>query len=248
MPMRIKIPLIIPDSAKVNASWGSLFHGAMMERMTSNLADELHRSSLKPWAQYIEIARDGNVSWHISTLTDEMTTLFETIFLAKPPEEIFLKQKGFSVVLGKPEILSQEGYKELSDLAFSCDKVRREATIHFHTPTTFKSNGSYVLFPSTDLIFNSLAQKWDAFSPDISLSDPDVRKHLGSHVSISRYHLHSAPFSVDGSWVTGFEGRIIIRIHGPEALVRVANLLLSFSKYSGIGIKTALGMGGMYYV
>ncbi len=40
-------------------------------------------------------------------------------------------------------------------------------------------------------------------------------------------------------------GKITIIIRGPEQLARLAGALISFAEYSGLGIKTALGMGGV---
>jgi len=34
-------------------------------------------------------------------------------------------------------------------------------------------------------------------------------------------------------------------VKGPTPLVRLFNMIISFGQYSGIGVKTALGMGGV---
>ena len=36
-----------------------------------------------------------------------------------------------------------------------------------------------------------------------------------------------------------------LRIHGNDMVKRIITLLLNFAEYSGIGVKTALGMGAV---
>ena len=247
MPMQVTIPVSIPAGQQMNASWGSLFHGALMELFPPEMASELHHSTLKPWSQYLSVSRDGKIRWVLNTLSDEMTESVEKYLIGILPCNWILKQKGFAIRLDVPERIEKISYRELADQTFSRKETARRTHLIFQVPTTFKTAGDYVLFPSMDLIFNSLAQKWDAFSSEISISDMDVRQHLGSHIQIRKYQLRSAPFSVDGAWITGFEGRLELSFRGPEALCRVADLLLHFGKYSGVGIKTALGMGGIEY-
>lgn len=247
MPMHVCIPIQVPAGVRVNASWGSLFHGAMIERFPTDLAGALHTSVLKPWSHYLSVTKDGRIIWYINALTDQMTEAIDQALLAALPLKLHLKQKNIDVFLDKPESIEKQSYMELADRSFTANDLCRSYVLSFVTPTTFKTNGNYALYPTTDLIFNSLAQKWDAFSPEISVVDPDVRQHLASQISIHKYHLGSAPFSVDGSWLTGFEGRIEMHMKGPEALCRIADLLIQFSIYSGVGIKTALGMGGVKY-
>jgi CRISPR/Cas system endoribonuclease Cas6 (RAMP superfamily) len=40
-------------------------------------------------------------------------------------------------------------------------------------------------------------------------------------------------------------GKITLVVNGPDQLARLAGAMLSFAEYSGVGIKTALGMGGV---
>ena len=45
-----------------------------------------------------------------------------------------------------------------------------------------------------------------------------------------------------------YEGFIVIKVKGPQALVNLANVLLRYAEYSGIGIKAAIGMGAIQIV
>ena len=45
--------------------------------------------------------------------------------------------------------------------------------------------------------------------------------------------------------INSFIGTIDIRFNGPQTLVNISNLLFEYAKYTGIGAKTSLGMGGV---
>ena len=46
--------------------------------------------------------------------------------------------------------------------------------------------------------------------------------------------------------IPSFIGNIDIYIRGPQTMTNLVNLLISFAKFSGIGIKTSIGMGGIW--
>ena len=41
------------------------------------------------------------------------------------------------------------------------------------------------------------------------------------------------------------QGSLSIRLHGNDTISRYARLLFSFGEYSGIGIKSSIGMGAL---
>lgn len=245
MLFRAEIPLTIPDSLKYNPSWGSLLHGALMELLPSDYVLQLHQPGPKPIAQHVFRETNGQVIWSVSSLDEKMTTELSAALLQRLPMDIKLVQKATTIKLETPRKTEQTTYLELADKHFKVPVVDRQHRIRLATPTSFKTAGQHVIFPTTDLIMNSLMQRWDANADKLTLSDPDVREHLGKHVQITDYRLHSTSFSVNGSWLKGFAGQIELTVRGPEALARVASLLIDFGRYSGVGVKTALGMGGM---
>ena len=50
---------------------------------------------------------------------------------------------------------------------------------------------------------------------------------------------------MEGVRIPGFQGEVTIKINGPQQMVNMAWMLAEFGTYSGVGIKTSLGMGGM---
>jgi len=102
-----------------------------------------------------------------------------------------------------------------------------------------------VIIPTIELVIKSLFQRWDSFSKSLVLNDNEVRDQLISHCRIIGYDLKSTRYELEGVAISGFWGNTTLSIKGPDALVRIVNMLLYYSTYSGLGIKTALGMGGI---
>ncbi|NLV85528.1 MAG: CRISPR system precrRNA processing endoribonuclease RAMP protein Cas6 [Spirochaetales bacterium] len=247
MILHVEIPIEVPDTFSVNQSWGSLFHAAFQELIPLGYADQLHQSVLKPWSQHLESNNHRQVVWMVNALNHEFASVLEDALLTRLPISLQLRQKNAMVRLLEPSRLVRTSAKELADKHFLSDQVARKHKLVFTTATTFKSKGQHVLFPSTDLIMNSLLQRWDAFAEDLVVGDRDIRTYLGTHVTIREYRLSSSSFSVDSAWLKGFYGQLELKITGPDALARMAGMLLDYAKYSGLGVKTSLGMGGVSY-
>ena len=126
----------------------------------------------------------------------------------------------------------------------SCPKY---LDIQFMSPTAFKQDGRYVIYPDLRLIYGSLMRKYSAVSGELDMIDEDLLNQLTDHSSITRYRLQTILFPMEKTNITGFVGNISIRVHGPETLVRYVRLLLRFGEFSGVGIKTGMGMGAMRY-
>jgi CRISPR-associated endoribonuclease Cas6 len=50
---------------------------------------------------------------------------------------------------------------------------------------------------------------------------------------------------MEGVKIPSFVGKITFRMHGAQTMTNLAQMLFRFGEYSGIGIKTALGMGAV---
>jgi CRISPR-associated endoribonuclease Cas6 len=113
------------------------------------------------------------------------------------------------------------------------------------TPCAFKSRGKYVLMPTLKLIYQSLMNKFDSNAVDFSIKSDEVLEQLETYSEIVGYNLRSTHFHLEGVRIPSFVGRIGIKVHGPQPLVNLVHFMLAFGEYSGVGIKCALGMGGI---
>jgi CRISPR-associated endoribonuclease Cas6 len=116
------------------------------------------------------------------------------------------------------------------------------------TPTSFKSGGEYLIYPTVRLLFQSLIKKYDAVSEATEIYTPEVLRDLEENIAVIGYRLRSTFFGVEGVKVPAFVGELTIKIGGPQQLVNLAYMLLRFGTFSGAGIKTAMGMGGLELV
>lgn len=112
----------------------------------------------------------------------------------------------------------------------------------FLIPTAFKVRGRNYLFPHPELVFASLLDRWNAFS-GVPLP-PSLDASFGS-VAVSRYRLHTEMVTFSRYKWIGFKGwaTFLLPPTLPEEAVRALNCLADFAFYSGVGAKTAMGMG-----
>lgn len=231
------------SGVKANYNWGSLFHGFLIKSLPADVADLLHQSQLRPFSQYVAKGPDEHqLIWNIG-LWDEVIAnhIVQTVM---PLGTIDLEQKGITLdVMGVQRSSISE--RDYFGQYFGSDDPCRRYEIEFITPCTHKQNGSYVLFPSPELMVNSLSSRCCAFMQDVSLDDPMAMEQVAGNLRIVRYSLRSGVYYLENTKITGFLGRLILTLSGPDQLARLTGALLSFAEYSGLGIKTALGMGGV---
>lgn len=238
-----KIVLRCTNSQQERASynWGSLLHGALMERLPKDIADALHDENLRPFSQYVLPLADNKLEWNIGLWDDSISEYI--VQAVMPISSININYKGMEL-----EVIGAERKKqnERNFLArfFGQEPSCRRYELEFLTPCTHKSSGKYVLFPTPELMIQSLCMRFCAFSQEYSLADPKTMAQISDNLQISGYSLHSVQYHIESAKIFGYMGRVSLYIHGPDQLARLTEMLLSFSEYAGIGIKTALGMGG----
>ena len=221
---------------------GSLFQGFIMENIDTDYADTLHVSTLHPYSQYVTM-KDDRIIWTLNTLNTEAKEKIAD--KVKKMEKINIKYKGneYKIVSTKEESIS---YQNLVKESYLKDGGRR-LKVTFLTPTSFKQDGRYVIFPTVRLIFQSLMMKFDKSSSDMEVFGKDILETFENYTEITMYKLRSTYFHLDGTKIPAFIGDITITVKGPAQLVNLANLLLKFGTYSGVGIKTGIGMGGIAF-
>ena len=78
-----------------------------------------------------------------------------------------------------------------------------------------------------------------------TMHDEDTLEQICEHAQVIRYDLKSVSFSLEGVKIPSFIGKITIKLHGTDTMANFVNMLFEFGEYSGVGIKTSLGMGYM---
>ena len=117
----------------------------------------------------------------------------------------------------------------------------RRLTLELASPTAFKKEGITMPLPQPDLVFGSLANRWQAFSSEpVRLA---IRQFAARHIGISRFDLHSQTVDhKNQSMRVGATGRVAYTILQDDYRL-TANLLADFAMYAGVGVQTSAGMG-----
>ena len=87
--------------------------------------------------------------------------------------------------------------------------------------------------------------KYSASFENMEMFDEDALKEMEESIEISNYRLKSCYFPIEGVKISSFMGNISLKINGSDTLKRYTKMLLQFGEYSGVGIKTSMGMGAI---
>ena len=232
---RIVISFKRIDQSPIDLS--TKFHGFMMENLAPDYVTWLHEQETNPYSLKIIHQKDKTL-WSLHLLTDEAVKQILPFLLELKKAELH-DLPSLMVESLSMQDLSSEQLLEL----FNQDQDRSFYTIHFQTPTGFRSQGEYVLFPSMRLIFQSLMMKYARLIENQQDIEEETLDYLVKHSRITSYRLETCYFKVHGKKIPAFKGRLSFKITGPNTLKAYANMLLKFGEYSGLGMKTSLGMG-----
>lgn len=239
MLCQIKIPFTSRRKLHYGILASSVMHGILMESISPDYAEKMHEKSLRPFSQYVHYENNCNF-WIVSTLD---RVAYENIIiplLSLKTAEVRQKNDTIYFHTAEQKIIS---YNELLAHNNITSGKSSNIRIDFITPTAFRSAGSYVNIPSSRLIFNSLARRFD-ICYGIQNNDYEVfLSEVEKYISITEYSLKSTAFSLEGRNVPAFMGYIVMNIKGDCQLRSYLSMLCEFAVYSGTGIKTALGMG-----
>lgn len=236
-----KLKLFIPKQ-EINTNILSLkLHGFLMAQVDSDYSKKLHHNETNPYSSYVQNTFDGYI-WVVTLLTYEAISKCYSWLLALKTIPLDGLTSPILIKNIDVEELTQESLLE----TFQEETSEQQFTINFLTPTSFKSQGEYIIFPSIRFIFQSLMQKYSRLI-DNSDFDEELLTYLCRQSRISKYDLKTHYYQVHSSKVPAFRGRVTIKVVGASTMKSYIKMLLTFAEYSGIGIKTSLGMGGVRF-
>lgn len=203
----------------------------------------LNTYELKPYS--CNFQKDGGkYFWIINTLTKEARDYIALPFIKNDKDSNFIEYNNEIIKIKDIEVV-QTTYDSLISKNYLTKEKNNYITINFKTPTAFKSYGQYIFYPDISLIYKSIIRKYNEFSLDYEIDDEEVLNFIVENTKVIDYKLKSTRFHLVGNRIPSFIGNIRIKIIGPETNKNLINLLLNFGEYSGVGIKTALGMGAI---
>lgn len=242
MPTALTIKMT-GDKDKQHGSYlASLLQGVLMERIDPAYAGFLHESRMHPYSQYVE-CKDDEVLWHINVLTKEAEDAMAAPLLNNSFQEVCLRNREESLKISEKSIKTCT-YESMIE-EYYLGECSRYIQLRICTPMAFKQNGRYCIIPSTRLIFQSLMKRFDACQEDSKIFTEELLQEFESLTEISDYRMRSVRYSLEGVRIPSFIGNLKIHINGPQQMANVAWMLAKFGEYSGIGIKTGMGMGAV---
>ena len=227
---------------KLSSQMSSVFQGILMGVIKPEYAEELHSQQRHPYSHHIYY-KENKIYWTISTFTREAYKNIIMPFLDIDIKEFYSEYHNISFKIIDRNIKTIE-YQELLEQEYFKDKGR-SIEIDFLTPTSFKSNGRYMNYPTIRWIFQSLMNKYDANGRNEQMMDEETLELIEKQVSITQYNLRSTQFHLEGTKIPAFLGTIRIYVRSNQSVVNLIHYLLKFGEYSGVGIKSAIGMGAI---
>ena len=226
--------------ATVYSDWAYQLYASLLSRVDSALAERLHEDGATPVRHYLRLTDDGSaLRWRVTLFGGDCIDALSP--LLERQNEFLLGIRG-----GMPLAVTGRSVRVLPYVSDFLDTVTDgDVQLRFFKSTAFKSRGEYICLPTVRLIVQSLLRKWNACMGDELLLDEDETDILADGLSCRNYRLQGVPFRLKGNAIPGFVGAMTFenRLDG-EAREHAA-LLLHFADYAGVGIKTALGMGGV---
>lgn len=221
------------------AAYAYKLYGWLMEQLPPDMGDALHEDGCRPIGQYLryEKSKQGMV-WAVSLLDDGVQKAVGNVLTGLSKIELH----DTTILLEKLSEKSMSGPAELAAQGRSCQS--RRTKIWLQSPCAFKQNGRYAIYPQETLILHSLLSRWNSLFPECPLQDSDAEQAILQGLHIIDYNLRTQRYPLKGSWVPGCQGSITLEARLALPLQELWNTLLALAPYCGLGVKTALGMGG----
>lgn len=139
-------------------------------------------------------------------------------------------------------VVARADYHELiSQFLVPGASIAKRLRLRFHSPTTFHQQDRHLPLPLPQLVFASLAERWNAFAP-VCLAPEVVRGF--QHLLVGAYDLRTRLVDTGQGKLVGFLGWCEFRTEMAEPAVQAAaTVLAAFATYAGVGHKTAMGLG-----
>lgn len=243
---KLKVILIPSKKKRLYAeNMSYYFYSYFMDFFGDDISNKLHENTLKPISifTYKNMNNDEYVVNINITADEHFCNEIANKILSIESYDINALNESFKV---KEKIMyssiTEDEYAKKYLYSINDRNLRQ---INILTTTTFKQGDEYALFPEIHLILNSAINKWNNFSEKYQITDKQVIEEINNSCKIISYDLKTSTYIIKGSRIDGFKGTIRIAINSNNTIKGLIFMILDFLNYSGIGIKTALGMGGV---
>ena len=227
-------------TVRLSPEWGYRLYAALLEQGTARFAERVHADQITPISQFLTGGK--NPVWTVSLLGESCEE--ELIPVLERLDRLTLEREGVQLRISGKECSRIADVEELFRLA---RRDSEECRLHIVTPAAFKQRGQYQILPTPELVIGNLVRKWNGCITECPIEDTDGEgvAALGAGLRWKWFDLHSGTYRLKGNAIPGFVGELVVEHRMSGFHGQLADALLLFSGYSGLGIKTALGMGGV---
>ena len=230
MSYKTKLIYSADDTDMILSDLSVKIHGAIMGLIPSSYAEQLHKGALQPFSLHAA-ASDGRITLHLCTLCDSADIIADALCEA---DEL--------PIYGMPQPIRLISYQRdqtppPEQLAAMCKGNRFR--LELLSPAVIKKGGKPFCTLNIGRYFRSVADKLQEFN-GIELDTEKLCSDISS-VDLTELKLSTTSHNVSGTRYTGILGHADIRFNND--ISHEMSMLLAYAQYSGIGAKTALGMG-----
>lgn len=228
--------------AEPRPEWSYCLYAALLDHAPPAFAGEVHGAMTTPISQFLRADENGQLIWTVNLLGSPSEAALSGYL--DDVRSVFLNRERVALrVLRK----SQRSIPDVETLLSMADGESDSRALHFLTPTAFKSRERYRNLPENRLILQSLIKKWNGCIFDCPIEDEDGHgvEAMAEGLSCRHFQLQDRAYVIKGHEIPGFVGNLSLENHLRGFQRRLADALLLFADFAGVGIKTALGMGGV---
>ena len=242
MLTRYTLTLSPSGPCRSRSEWAYHLYAALLEGTDPAWGEALHRDGVTPVSQYL--SREGErLVWRVTLLGRESEAALSPV-LEERREYRLLREGAALAVTGR----DRDTVADVEELFARCHGCTGRHRLEVRTPAAFKSRGLYQILPTQRLILQSLIKQWNGSFPHCPIEDEDGAgmETMAAGLVCRGYQLRDQGYGLKNSRIPGFVGALTLESGRLTGFHRtLADALLYFSGYAGIGIKTALGMGGV---
>lgn len=197
----------------------------------------------------------GRVELRIACLDDRIYPLL-TRYMLDEARGAGIRLGGAPFEIARLLVTSESGhpwacYSTVDDLMRAASPLERTVRFKFSSPVVFSRGDCDEPLPLPELVFNSLAKRWNAAcSEKFQVPENEFLEVVKRHVATISFNLRSASITLGRDRAqnleliqTGAVGEVAYRVVGkvPDVFVYLINLLADAAIFTGVGKKTTPG-------
>lgn len=242
--IQLKINITEKSSRPLYSDMAYNIYGIWMQALPAHYAELLHSNSARPINQHLLTNRlKPDEAILMVNLLDNLAEQYALPMISD--QKMYALQRQGYVLEASGFTTEPIEHAQLVDNYFTVAQVNSTVNLQMVTPTTFRTDGQYALYPTAELIIKSAAARFGLLPVDVTVKDEQAINQMIRATRITGYHLHSAGYKIKGIRIPAFTGSVTLSMRGPLPMLRLFNMLMGALPYTGLGVKTSLGMGGV---